>query len=216
MFAAVAVVHACGPSVATTNHSPTDSDHTAGQGAAVRVILVTGKGGVGKTTLSAATAVAAARQGARTLLVSTDAAHSVCDVIDRPLGAEPEPVAPRFDAVQLDGRHELQRSWASIADYLHRTLGWAEIHRLQVDELMVVPGLDQLVALARLRTLVRDDRWDVIVVDCAPSADSLACSCCPTSCSGTSTGCSARTVSAVRGCASGWRSRWRSRRRTTT
>jgi arsenite-transporting ATPase len=139
----------------------------------VRVILVTGKGGVGKTTLSAATAVAAARQGARTLLVSTDAAHSVCDVIDRPLGAEPEPVAPRFDAVQLDGRHELQRSWASIADYLHRTLGWAEIHRLQVDELMVVPGLDQLVALARLRALVRDDRWDVIVVDCAPSADSL-------------------------------------------
>ena len=139
----------------------------------MRVILVTGKGGVGKTTLSAATAVAAARQAARTLLVSTDAAHSVCDVIDRPLGAEPEPVAPRFDAVQLDGRHELQRSWASIADYLHRTLGWAEIHRLQVDELMVVPGLDQLVALARLRALVRDDRWDVIVVDCAPSADSL-------------------------------------------
>jgi arsenite-transporting ATPase len=107
------------------------------------------------------------------LLVSTDAAHSVCDVLDRPLGAEPSAVAPKLDAVQLDGRHELQRSWSAIADYLHQALGWAEIHRLQVDELMVVPGLDQLVALARLRSLVLDGTWDVLVVDCAPSADSL-------------------------------------------
>ena len=139
----------------------------------MRVILLTGKGGVGKTTLAAATAVAAARQGVRTLLVSTDAAHSVGDVLDRPLGAEPAAVAPGLDAVQLDGRHELQRSWSAIADYLQRVLGWAEIHRLQVDELMVVPGLDQLVALARLRALVLDGSWDVLVVDCAPSADSL-------------------------------------------
>jgi arsenite/tail-anchored protein-transporting ATPase len=135
--------------------------------------LLTGKGGVGKTTLAAATAIAAARGGARTLLVSTDAAHSVCDVLDLPLGAEPVAVAPNLDAVQLDGRHELQRSWSAIADYLHRALGWAEIHRLQVDELMVVPGLDQLVALARLRALVLDGSWDALVVDCAPSADSL-------------------------------------------
>jgi arsenite-transporting ATPase len=139
----------------------------------VRVILLNGKGGVGKTTLAAATAVAAAKRGARTLLVSTDAAHSVSDVLDHPVGAEPASVAPALDAVQLDGRHELQRSWAAIADYLHRALGWAEIHRLQVDELMVVPGLDQLVALARLRALVLDGSWDVLIVDCAPSADSL-------------------------------------------
>jgi len=139
----------------------------------LRVILLTGKGGVGKTTLAAATAVAAARRGVRTLLVSTDAAHSVGDVLDQPLGAEPAAVAPGLDAVQLDGRHELQRSWSVIADYLQRVLGWAEIHRLQVDELMVVPGLDQLVALARLRALVLDGSWDVLVVDCAPSADSL-------------------------------------------
>jgi arsenite-transporting ATPase len=142
-------------------------------GCELRVILVTGKGGVGKTTLAAATAIAAAKQGTRTLLVSTDAAHSVGDVLDRPLGADPVAVAPRLDAVQLDGRRELQRSWASIADYLHRTLGWAEIHRLQVDELMVVPGLDQLVALARLRSLALEGQWDALIVDCAPSADSL-------------------------------------------
>jgi len=139
----------------------------------MRVILLTGKGGVGKTTLAAATAVAAAQRGSHTLLVSTDAAHSIGDVLDRPLGAEPIGVARRLDAVQLDGRHELQRSWSAIADYLHRALGWAEIHKLQVDELMVVPGLDQLVAMARLRALVHEDSWDAIVVDCAPSADSL-------------------------------------------
>ncbi len=139
----------------------------------MRVILLTGKGGVGKTTLAAATAVAAAERGARTLLVSTDAAHSVSDVLECSVGAEPAGVAPGLHAIQLDGRHELQRSWSAIADYLHRALGWAEIHRLQVDELMVVPGLDQLVALARLRELVLDGAWDVLIVDCAPSADSL-------------------------------------------
>ena len=139
----------------------------------MRVILVTGKGGVGKTTLAAATSLAAAERGVRTLLVSTDAAHSLADVLDCPLGPEPERVSGRLDAVQLDGRRELQRSWGAIAEYVHRILGWADLDRLQVDELMVIPGLEQLVALARLRSLSLLGHWDAIVVDCAPSADSL-------------------------------------------
>ena len=93
-------------------------------GATLRVILLTGKGGVGKTTLAAATAVAAARRGVRTLLVSTDAAHSVGDVLDRPLGAEPAAVAPGLDAVQLDGRHELQRSWSASLSCLRLRACW--------------------------------------------------------------------------------------------
>lgn len=136
-------------------------------------MLVTGKGGVGKTTLSAATAVSAAARGSPTLLVSTDEAHSLEDVLLRGLGAEPEPVAENLDVVQLDGRHELQRSWATIVRYLRRLLGITELDRLQIDELCMVPGLDQLVALTRLRELVDDERWDAVVVDCAPSADSL-------------------------------------------
>ena len=139
----------------------------------VRVVLVTGKGGVGKTTLAAATALRAASLGARTLLVSTDAAHSLADVLGMNLGAEPSPVVERLDGLQLDGRHELQRSWHIIAEYLRRLLGFTELDRLHVDELIVVPGLDQLVALARLRALAAEGRWDAIVVDCAPSADSL-------------------------------------------
>jgi arsenite/tail-anchored protein-transporting ATPase len=138
-----------------------------------RVVLVTGKGGVGKTTLSAATAAVAAERGARTLLVSTDEAHSLEDVLLRRLGAEPEPVTGTLDGLQLDGRHELQRSWSSIVDYLRHLLGIAELEQLHVDELVVIPGLDQLVALARLRELVDSGAWDAIIVDCAPSADSL-------------------------------------------
>ena len=138
-----------------------------------RVILVTGKGGVGKTTLAAATALTAAERGARTLLVSTDAAHSLADVLLQTLGSEPAPIADNLDGLQLDGRRELQRSWGSIVEYLRRLVGITELDRLHVDELVVIPGLDQLVALGRLRTLVDDGPWEAIVVDCAPSADTL-------------------------------------------
>jgi arsenite-transporting ATPase len=134
---------------------------------------MTGKGGVGKTTLSAATAVNAADRGSRTLLVSTDAAHSLSDVLGMMIGAEPTPVAGNLDGMQIDSRHELQQSWSTISHYLKRVLGMAEIDRLQLDELVVVPGLDQLVALTRLRSLALSGDWEAIIVDCAPSADSL-------------------------------------------
>ena len=138
-----------------------------------RVVLVTGKGGVGKTTLSAATAVVAAERGVRTLLVSTDAAHSLEDVLELRLGAEPSAIITGLDGLQLDGRHELQRSWSSIVGYLRRLLGITDLDDLHLEELVVVPGLDQLVALVRLHELARSGRWEAIVVDCAPSADSL-------------------------------------------
>lgn len=138
-----------------------------------RVVLVTGKGGVGKTTLSTATAALGAERGVRTLLVSTDGAHSLEDVLLRRLGPEPTPLGENLDAVQLDGRHELQRSWGSIIQYLRKLVGITELDRLHADELVVIPGLDQLVALGRLRTLVDSGGWDAIVVDCAPSADTL-------------------------------------------
>jgi arsenite-transporting ATPase len=132
-----------------------------------------GKGGVGKTTISCASAVTTATRGHRTLLVSTDAAHSLSDVLAMPCGAEPAPVAERLDVVQLDGQAELRRSWGVIADYLRQLIGFAAVDRVHADELMVLPGLDELVALSRLRSLITCGQWDTVVVDCAPSADSL-------------------------------------------
>jgi arsenite-transporting ATPase len=139
----------------------------------VRLVLVMGKGGVGKTTLSAATALLAAHGRAKVLVVSTDAAHSLADVLDVRLGEDPTPVTSRLDALQLDGRHELQQAWSAIAGYLRDLLGVAELDRIQVEELLVIPGLEELLALSRLRSLMESGRWDAVIVDCAPSADSL-------------------------------------------
>jgi arsenite-transporting ATPase len=132
-----------------------------------------GKGGVGKTTLSAATALAAAARGARVLVVSTDAAHSLGDALQCSLGDEPVVVGPGVEAAQLDGRQELEETWSTIAGYLHDLIGVAELARLNAEELLVIPGLEQLLALARLKSLIASNRWDAVVVDCAPSADSL-------------------------------------------
>ena len=134
---------------------------------------MTGKGGVGKTTISAATAILAASRGTRTLVVSTDAAHSLSDVLDIDLGADVSRIADNLDAVHLDGRTEVSRTWADIARYLRQLLDQAGIGYLQAEELLAIPVLDQLLSLVRLRDLVEQGQWDAVVVDCAPSADSL-------------------------------------------
>ena len=89
------------------------------------------------------------------------------------MAPDPVPVASNLDGAQLEGRFELERSWAEIARYLRQLLGRTELDEVQIEELLVVPGLDQFLALARLRALAAEGRWDAIVVDCAPSADSL-------------------------------------------
>jgi len=155
------------------NHDDTTGSPRTGDPAPARVLLFMGKGGVGKTTISCASAVTTAARGHRTLLVSTDAAHSLSDVLATPCGAEPAAVAERLDVVQLDGQAELRRSWGVIADYLRQLIGFAAVDRVHADELMVLPGLDELVALSRLRSLITSGQWDTVVVDCAPSADSL-------------------------------------------
>ena len=139
----------------------------------MRVVLVTGKGGVGKTTVSAATAVAAAARGKRTLVVSTDDAHSLADVFEADLGPDVVRVHEYLDGVHLDGRHEFERSWAAIARYLRQLLGETGIDHLQAEELLTVPGLDQLLALVRLRDLLERGHWEAVIIDCAPSADNL-------------------------------------------
>ncbi len=105
--------------------------------------------------------------------MSTDAAHSLSDVFGQRLEAEPVALTDHLDGLHLDGRHELESSWATIADYVRDVLGATDLDALHVDELVVLPGLEEILALARLRSLIAQERWDAVIVDCAPSADSL-------------------------------------------
>jgi arsenite-transporting ATPase len=132
-----------------------------------------GKGGVGKTTTAAATAVRLARQGRRTLVVSTDPAHSLSDVLDHPLGDRPVSVTDNLDAEQLQARERLDAGWGEVGAYLQSFLRWAGAGALEAAELAILPGLDELFALLDLQVHVSSGRYDVVVVDCAPTAETL-------------------------------------------
>lgn len=145
---------------------------------AVRILLFTGKGGVGKTTMAAATALRLADRGVKTLLLSTDAAHSVADALGhslggRPLSGEPTPVAPGLDAVQLDSQRRLEASWTDIESYLRRFLSQGGVDPVTAEELTVLPGIEEVLALLAVRELAVGGRWDALVLDCAPTAETL-------------------------------------------
>ena len=141
------------------------------------MVLFTGKGGVGKTSIAAATAVAAARRGQRVLVTSTDAAHSLADAFASPLGDRPTPIGlaggAHLHAQQLDAQQRLERHWGQVREYLTALLHWGGIDRVAAEELVLLPGLDELFALIDLRGQVATGRYDLIVVDCAPTAETL-------------------------------------------
>jgi arsenite-transporting ATPase len=139
----------------------------------VRVILFTGKGGVGKTTVAAATAVRAAASGARTLVMSTDPAHSLGDSFDVAIGSTPTLVADHLWAQQIDAQERLEDNWREIQDYMIQLMNWAGTETIQAEELTVLPGLDEIFALIDVKTHVEGGAYDVLVVDCAPTAETL-------------------------------------------
>jgi arsenite-transporting ATPase len=140
---------------------------------APRIILFTGKGGVGKTTSAAGTATLAARGGARTLVLSTDAAHSLADAFGEPIGAEPTRVADDLWVHQVDAQRRFERSWGDIQGYLMSVLDAAGVDPITAEELTVIPGAEEVLALLELRTHAVSGDWDVIIVDCAPTAETL-------------------------------------------
>jgi arsenite/tail-anchored protein-transporting ATPase len=139
----------------------------------VRILLFTGKGGVGKSTVAAGTATLAAAAGQRTLVLSTDAAHSLADAFGVTVGAEPEQVAPDLYVHQVDAQLRFEQSWAEIQGYLLRVLEVAGVDPVAAEELTVIPGAEEVLALLELRQHAISDEWDVIVVDCAPTAETL-------------------------------------------
>ena len=139
----------------------------------MRILLFTGKGGVGKSTVAAATAALAAASGHRTLVLSTDAAHSLADAFGVSVGAEPEQVAPGLFVHQVDAQLRFEQSWAEIQGYLLSVLEVAGVDPVAAEELTVIPGAEEVLALLELRLHALSDEWDAIVVDCAPTAETL-------------------------------------------
>ena len=139
----------------------------------MRVLLFTGKGGVGKTTVAAATALRAAQSGHRTLVMSTDPAHSLADSFDVPIGENATPIAPNLWAEQIDAQNRLESNWREIQEYFVQVMNWAGVETIQAEELSVLPGLDEIFALIDVKTHVEGGRYDLLVVDCAPTAETL-------------------------------------------
>jgi arsenite-transporting ATPase len=140
---------------------------------APRTILYTGKGGVGKTSVAAATARGCAAAGLRTVVLSTDPAHSLADILEQPVGSEPTALGPKLWAQQVSAQDELERHWSAVQGWLGQVLVERGVERIAAEELTVPPGGDELFSLLRLKRHVESDDWDVIIVDCAPTGETL-------------------------------------------
>jgi arsenite-transporting ATPase len=138
-----------------------------------RTILYTGKGGVGKTSVAAATAVRCAAAGQRTLILSTDPAHSLSDSLQTELGSQPTPVMENLEAAEIDAQHELSRHWQGVQDWFGELLMQRGLDRISAAELTVPPGVDELFSLLRLREHHAAGDWELIVIDCAPTGETM-------------------------------------------
>jgi arsenite-transporting ATPase len=139
----------------------------------LRTILYTGKGGVGKTSVAAATALVAARSGKKVLVMSTDPAHSLSDAFDAPVGPEPREMSLGLWAQETDYTAMLEESWAEIQAYITTVFEWQGANSLAAEELALLPGLDELFGLLMVRRHHREDDYDALIVDAAPTGETL-------------------------------------------
>jgi arsenite-transporting ATPase len=138
-----------------------------------RTILYTGKGGVGKTSVAASTARRLAAAGARTLVISTDPAHSLSESLGTELGAEPCAAGDGLWGQQVATQEEMERHWSGVQDWLGELFIERGVDRITAEELTVPPGMDELFSLLRLQAQHESGEWDAIVVDCAPTGETL-------------------------------------------
>lgn len=136
-------------------------------------MLYTGKGGVGKTSVAAATALRCADLGYRTVVVSTDAAHSLADSFDTLIGNEPVEIAPNLKGQEIDILHQMERYWGTVQEWLTTVLSWRGVSELIADEASVLPGMDELASLLQIVYLHDSNEYDAVIVDCAPTGETL-------------------------------------------
>jgi arsenite-transporting ATPase len=140
---------------------------------APRTILYTGKGGVGKTSVAACTARRCAAAGARTLVISTDPAHSLSESLEVKLGGEPVRVDERLWGQEVKAQEEIEHHWSGVQDWLGELFVERGVDRISAQELTVPPGMDELFSLLRLQAHHQSGEWDTIIVDCAPTGETL-------------------------------------------
>jgi arsenite-transporting ATPase len=140
---------------------------------APRTILYTGKGGVGKTSVAAATARACARAGLRTVVLSTDPAHSLSDSLEAELGPEPTRVGEGLFGQEVRAQREMEANWAAVQEWLAKLLADRGIERVRAEELTVPPGMDELFSLLQIKRHHESREFDAVIVDCAPTGETL-------------------------------------------
>ena len=138
-----------------------------------RTILYTGKGGVGKTSVAAATARRCAAAGMRTVIVSTDPAHSLSDSLEIELGGDPRPCGDNLWGQEVQAQDEMERHWEAVQDWMGDMLAEQGVDKITADELTVPPGMDELFSLLQIKDHHERGEYDAVIVDCAPTGETL-------------------------------------------
>lgn len=139
----------------------------------MRIILFTGKGGVGKTSVAAATALRSAQLGYKTIVMSTDAAHSLGDSFDIPVGSKPVKIINNLDAQEIDVYAELNANWGEIQEFIKDFLSRRGFDNLVAEELAIFPGMEELFSLVRIKNYYEEKAYDVVIIDCAPTGGTI-------------------------------------------
>ncbi len=139
----------------------------------MRVLLMTGKGGVGKTSVAAATGLRCAELGYKTLVLSTDPAHSLADSFDMELGHEPRQVQPNLWGAELDALMELEGNWGAVKRYITDVLQARGLEGIEAEELAILPGMDEIFSLVRMKRHHDEGEYDVLIIDSAPTGTAL-------------------------------------------
>jgi len=139
----------------------------------MRIILFTGKGGVGKTTLAAATSLLSAKKGYKTLVISTDAAHSLSDSFEIQLSNTPKKITDNLYGQEINALEEIEKKWGVIQNYLTELFSSQGINTIEAEEMSVFPGMEELFSLMEIRNYHKSSEYEVVIVDCAPTGDTL-------------------------------------------
>ncbi|WP_314591074.1 ArsA family ATPase [Paenibacillus terrigena] len=139
----------------------------------MRIIIYTGKGGVGKTSMAAATAVKMSKQGKRTIILSTDAAHSLADSLGMRVGSEPVQIGENLWGQEVNSLRETEKNWGAVQGWLKVLLNKAQLTDITMEEMLVFPGMEEMFSLLQIKEHTQSGQYDVVIVDCAPTGETL-------------------------------------------